>query len=208
MPKQAQRLLDETRLTQPALFVIEYALAKLWQSWGVEPSAMFGHSIGEFTAACVAGVFSLQSALEIVAERGRLMQTVPVGAMAAVTLPEHEVRPLLDADLCLAGVNSQRQCVVSGPQTSIDNLQAVLAARGVMQSTPAGISCLSFQHDGLDPAAIHRLFAQVRVQSAAHSIHFQPLGELGSRPRKRPIPLLGRPVARHGSLSGRNDRAV
>jgi acyl transferase domain-containing protein/thioesterase domain-containing protein len=127
----AQRLLDETRLTQPALFVIEYALAKLWQSWGIEPNAMFGHSIGEFVAACVAGVFSLRSALEIVAERGRLMQTLPVGAMVAVALPEHEVRSLLTADLCLAGVNSQRQCVVSGPEDSINNLRAVLATRAV-----------------------------------------------------------------------------
>ena len=130
--EKAERLLNETRLTQPALFVIEYALANLWQSWGIEPRAMFGHSIGEFAAACVAGVFSLESALEIVAERGRLMQKLPPGAMAAVTLPEENILSLLGEDLCLAGVNSDRQCVISGPEVSISRLEAVLTARGVM----------------------------------------------------------------------------
>ena len=129
--EEAERSLNETRLTQPALFVIEYALAQLWRSWGVEPKAMIGHSIGEFAAACIAGVFSLESALEIVAERARLMQTMPRGVMAAVALPEDRVRPLLGKNVCLASVNSDLQCVISGPENSIGELERSLAAEGV-----------------------------------------------------------------------------
>jgi acyl transferase domain-containing protein/thioesterase domain-containing protein len=129
--EEADRCLSETRLTQPALFLIEYAMAKLWQSWGVRPEAMIGHSIGEFVAACVAGVFSLEAALEIVAERARLMQTMPNGAMVAVTLPEARIRPLLEKGLSLAGVNSPKQCVVSGPEACISKLESSLASKGV-----------------------------------------------------------------------------
>jgi acyl transferase domain-containing protein/thioesterase domain-containing protein/acyl carrier protein len=129
--EDADRRLNETRLTQPALFVVEYAMAKLWQTWGIQPAAMIGHSIGEFAAACVAGVFSLESALEIVAERARLMQTMPGGAMAAVSLREDRIRPLLGKYLCLAGVNSNQQCVVSGSESSISEMESSLSAEGI-----------------------------------------------------------------------------
>ena len=120
-------LLDQTRLTQPALFAIEYALAKLWSSWGIEPAAMIGHSIGELAAACIAGVFSAQAGLRIVAERGRLMQSLPGGSMTAIPLPQSEVIALLNGKLSLASVNGDEQCVISGPDHAIGDLEKSLA---------------------------------------------------------------------------------
>jgi acyl transferase domain-containing protein len=124
--------LKQTAITQPALFVIEYALARLWMSWGIEPAAMAGHSIGEYAAACLAGVFSLEDALRLVAERGRLMQELPEGAMLAVRLPEIEIQELLGSELSLAAVNGANQCVVSGAAAAIDPLHQQLTERGVM----------------------------------------------------------------------------
>jgi acyl transferase domain-containing protein/thioesterase domain-containing protein/acyl carrier protein len=129
--EEAGRLLNQTRLTQPALFVIEFGLTKLWLNWGIQPKAMIGHSIGEFTAACVAGVFSLETALRLVAERGRLIQSMAAGAMSAVSLPEKEISALLGNGLSLAAVNSEDQCVVSGPDASLGELEAALSAKGV-----------------------------------------------------------------------------
>ncbi|HET9210498.1 MAG TPA: type I polyketide synthase, partial [Thermoanaerobaculia bacterium] len=128
---EAAGRLAETRFTQPALFVIEHALARLWMEWGIRPEAMLGHSIGEYVAACLAGVFSLDDALVLVAERGRLMQSLPSGAMLAVPLPEAEVLPLLGEGLSLAAVNAPDRCVVSGPHAEVDALRASLEAKGV-----------------------------------------------------------------------------
>ncbi|MCP4662738.1 MAG: SDR family NAD(P)-dependent oxidoreductase, partial [bacterium] len=124
-------ILDQTAFTQPALFVVEYALAQLWMSWGVEPEAMLGHSIGEYVAATLAGVFSLPEALRLVAARGRLMQQTPAGAMLSVALPEAEVGALLGEELSLAAVNSPSLSVVSGPPAALDALESELAARQV-----------------------------------------------------------------------------
>jgi acyl transferase domain-containing protein/thioesterase domain-containing protein len=129
--EEAEHRLNETRITQPALFVVEYAVAKLWQSWGVHPDAMIGHSIGEFAAAAVAGVFSLESGLEIVAERARLMQSMTPGTMMAVALPEDQLLPLLKNDVDLAGVNSDQQCVVSGLEHSIVEFESALVRMGI-----------------------------------------------------------------------------
>ncbi|MFL6262096.1 MAG: SDR family NAD(P)-dependent oxidoreductase [Thermoanaerobaculia bacterium] len=128
---EAAERLGQTRFTQPALFVVEYALARLWMSWGIEPKAMMGHSIGEYVAACLAGVFPLDDALALVAERGRLMQSLPSGAMLAVPLAEAEVAPLLGPGLSLAAVNAPDRCVVSGPHEAVEALRAALEARGV-----------------------------------------------------------------------------
>ncbi len=119
--------LNQTGATQPALFLVEYALAKLWMSWGVQPDAMIGHSIGEYVAACLSGVFSLSDALALVATRGRLMQSLPAGAMLAIALPEKDVLALLDNELSLAVVNSPTQCVVAGPSPAIHKLESRLA---------------------------------------------------------------------------------
>lgn len=126
---EAARQLKQTAFTQPALFVIEYALARLWQSWGIEPHALIGHSIGEYVAACLASVFSLKDALALIALRGRLMQALPAGAMLAVLLPEQAL--VLPADISLAAVNGPSHCVVSGPLAAIDALRRQLAERGV-----------------------------------------------------------------------------
>ncbi|HWX43331.1 MAG TPA: beta-ketoacyl synthase N-terminal-like domain-containing protein [Blastocatellia bacterium] len=129
--EESSRLLDQTSVTQAALFVTEYALAKLWMAWGVQPRVMIGHSIGEYVAACLAGVFSLADALAVVAARGLLMQGLPEGAMLAVSLPESEARALLGDRLSLAAINSPRACVVSGPPDAITGLQRGLEERKV-----------------------------------------------------------------------------
>nr|UZC79443.1 KrmO [uncultured bacterium] len=138
-PETAAQQLSQTALTQPALFVIEYALAKLWQHWGIEPHAMIGHSIGEFVAACLAGVFSLQDALFLVATRGRLMQAQASGDMLAVPLAVEALEPFIldidgeahDGSLSLAVINGPVQCVVSGPADAIAHLESRLAEQGV-----------------------------------------------------------------------------
>ena len=112
---EAAQVLTQTSMTQPALFVIEYALAQLLMKWGIQPEVMIGHSIGEYVAACLAGVFSLEDALALVAERGRLMQQMPAGSMLSVRLTEAEVRRYLNNELDLAVVNAPSQCVVAGP---------------------------------------------------------------------------------------------
>ncbi|MBD2385753.1 type I polyketide synthase [Cylindrospermum sp. FACHB-282] len=127
----AAQQLKQTYITQPALFVIEYALAKLWIDWGLHPKAMIGHSIGEYVAACLAGVFSLEDALVLVASRGRLMQQLPAGEMLAVPLPEKEVQSLLGEKLSLAASNAPDRCVVSGPKSAIDDLQNHLTKQGI-----------------------------------------------------------------------------
>lgn len=122
--------LNQTAITQPALFVVEYSLAKLWMAWGVTPEAMLGHSIGEYAAACLAGVFSLEEALIVVAARGRLLQSLPRGAMLAVALPEEEAR-LLDGRCSVGAVNGSALSVLSGPTEAIDAVAGRLADRGI-----------------------------------------------------------------------------
>ncbi|MDM8560645.1 SDR family NAD(P)-dependent oxidoreductase [Candidatus Parabeggiatoa sp. HSG14] len=112
--------LEQTVIAQPVLFVIEYALAKLWMSYGIKPQAMIGHSIGEYVAACLADVFSLEDALALVATRGKMMQQLPHGAMLAVPLSPTEVEPFLDKELDMATINEPTRCVVSGSIKAIN----------------------------------------------------------------------------------------
>ncbi len=124
--------LRSTEFAQPALFIVEYALARLWMSWGVEPAAMIGHSVGEIAAACLAGVLSPADALKLVALRGRMMQRMEHGAMLSVRMPSAELAPYLQRhQLSLASVNSPQLCVASGPMASIAALEAELAAKNV-----------------------------------------------------------------------------
>ena len=116
----AQTRLNQTLYAQPAIFAFEYALAQLWLSWGIRPSAMVGHSVGEYVAACLAGVFSLEDALRMIAARCRLMQDLPRGSMLAVRKDEATVAGMIPENLDFAAVNSPQLCVVSGPDAAID----------------------------------------------------------------------------------------
>ena len=123
--------LTDTIYAQPAIFIIEYALAKLWMSWGINPEVAIGHSIGEYVAATIAGVFSLEDALKIVAARGKLMQQQPSGSMLSVFLSVADIQSWLSEEVTLAVVNSQNLCVVSGSNDAINNLQKRLEASNI-----------------------------------------------------------------------------
>lgn len=124
--------LNQTCLTHPAIFVIEYALARLWMSWGIAPRAMVGYSIGEYVAACLAGVFSLEDALSLVAKRATLIDSLPPGGMLAVQLPESDLKDLLTGTLSLAAVNGPSLCVVSGNEDAVSELEQRLSQNKVM----------------------------------------------------------------------------
>ena len=124
--------LKHTVLAQPAIFVIEYALADLWRHWGLAPAAMIGHSVGEFVAACHAGVFSLEDGLRLLAARGRLMGELPGGGMLSVRLSEFDLLARLPETLDLAAVNGPSLCVVAGPREELETFRAALEADGVV----------------------------------------------------------------------------
>ena len=129
--EEATKQLQQTAITQPALFTIEYALAKLWESWGIQPQGFIGHSIGEYVAACLAGVFSLEDALCLVAARGRMMQQLPPGAMLSVPLAPEALEGLLGIELSIAAINEPSRCVVSGPMEAVANLLRQLGEQGI-----------------------------------------------------------------------------
>src|SRR5581483_1033064 len=114
----------------PLLFTLEWAMAKLLMSWGIQPSAMIGHSMGEYTAACLAGVISLADALALVALRGRLFATLPAGAMLSIPAPEEAVRALMGKELSIAAINKPSSCVVSGEVHAIEELERRLTEKG------------------------------------------------------------------------------
>ena len=146
----ATSALEQPSLALPALFATEYAMARLLESWGLEASAYVGHSMGEYVAACLAGVMRLDEALELVMLRGRLFERVPRGAMLSVHLPEAALRERLGADLDVAAVNAPELCVASGPIASIERLQQELEA--------SGIDC-----------------TRLRIDVAAHSAMLEPI---------------------------------
>ena len=134
--EEAGRELTRTQYTQPALFVVEYALARLWASMGVEPDAMLGHSIGEYVAACLAGVLSLDDALMLVAARGRLIGSLPEGgAMLSVRLSPDDVPPYLEEGVSVAVVNAPGMCVLAGERAALDRVRGRLKAEKVV-ATP------------------------------------------------------------------------
>ena len=118
--------LNNTYYTQPALFVIEYAEAKLWMSWGIKPSMLIGHSIGEFLAAHLAGIFNLEDALKLVVYRASLMSVLPAGHMLSVRMPFQELKKILPANLSVAAINGPEHCVVSGPKKLVTALAVKL----------------------------------------------------------------------------------
>jgi acyl transferase domain-containing protein/acyl carrier protein len=130
VPESDDRI-NQTSFTQPLLFIIEYALARLLIEWGVRPAAMVGYSLGEYVAACLAGVMSLEDALKLVAERARMIEDLAPGALLAVGLSEGRVLPLLDQELCLMATNGPEQCVISGPTAAIEALRGRLDESGI-----------------------------------------------------------------------------
>ena len=145
----ANERLKETAITQPSVLVIEYALAERLLHAGVVPTAMLGHSLGEYVAACIAGVITLDEALHLVAERGRLVQTVPRGSMLAVSLTEEELLKRLPPEVCIAALNAPRQTIVSGPTEAIQALAATLASERIAcQALPTSHA---FHSSMLDP---------------------------------------------------------
>lgn len=123
--------LGRTSYAQPAIFAVEYALARLWMHWGVEPACMVGHSVGEFAAACIAGVYSLEDALKLVCARGRQMDEMPAGAMLSVRATPADLESLLGPQLDLAAVNSPELSVVAGSHEAIEALERKLAKKDI-----------------------------------------------------------------------------
>ncbi len=121
----------QTELAQPAIFMIEYSLATLWMSVGIRPDVMIGHSVGEITAACLSGVISLEHAIYMITQRGRLLQSLPPGAMLAINRPVDEIEPLLPDDIEIAAVNTPNSMVVSGPIPQIESLKSKLASQRI-----------------------------------------------------------------------------
>jgi acyl transferase domain-containing protein len=158
-------LLRETRFAQPALFLVEYALARLWMSWGVRPESMIGHSVGELVAAHFAGVLSLEDAAMLVAKRGKLMQAMPAGSMLSVRLPATEVEPELSGGLCIAAENGPRSSVAAGAEAQIAELENRLNAAGVLCKRLR--TSHAFHSASMEPAA--RAFAETvaKVRLAA-----------------------------------------
>ncbi len=127
----AEKDINQTEIAQPVIFILEYALAKLLMKWGIKPHAMIGHSIGEYVAACLSGVFSLEDAIKAVALRGKLMQQMLPGSMLSIPLPEEELAPYLNDDIELAAVNAPNLCVLSGPEEEIDHLAEQLKEKDI-----------------------------------------------------------------------------
>jgi acyl transferase domain-containing protein/acyl carrier protein len=160
-------LIHETAWTQPALFAFEYALAMMWSSWGVRPSVVLGHSLGEYVAACIAGVFSLEDALTLAYERGRLMGSLPRGgAMLAARIGESDLAGMLPQfpGLSIAAVNGALSVVVSGDSAQVEQLRALLTARGI-NSQPLTVSH-AFHSQMMEPilAEFERYAANLKVK--------------------------------------------
>ena len=157
-PETTARL-TRTAYAQPALFVVEYALARLYMSWGLQPDAMIGHSVGEWVAACLSGVVSLADALRLVAVRGRLMEEMPEGVMLSLPLPESQVRPMLRAGVWLAAVNAPSSCVVAGSAEAIAAFETQLAHDGLEGQR---LHTSHAFHSGLMDPAVSRFVEAVR----------------------------------------------
>ena len=123
--------INETLITQPAVFTVGYSLARLWMHWGLAPAGLLGHSVGEYIAACISGVLSLPDCIKLLAARARLVDAQPTGAMLAVRRSVDECRTWLKGSLSIAAINSPSQCVVSGPTEDIDEAVRMLAAAGI-----------------------------------------------------------------------------
>lgn len=128
---EAEESLKDTHLTQPALFITEYALSQLWISWGIKPTLLCGHSIGEFVAAHLAGVLNLKDALHLIATRGRLVSSLPGGSMLSVRLTEEKLIKILPENLSIAAINSKHLCVVAGKDKAIEDFAKIIESKDI-----------------------------------------------------------------------------
>jgi acyl transferase domain-containing protein/NADPH:quinone reductase-like Zn-dependent oxidoreductase len=166
---EARRLLDRTRFTQPALFALEWALAETWRAWGIRPHAVLGHSVGEYVAACVAGVFSLEDGLDLIAERAALMDALPDGGgMASIRASAKVVADRIAEHglaLSVAAENGPESTVVSGPAADVERLLAQMGADGI-ESRRLSVSH-AFHSALLDPAldGLEEAASRVRLQA-------------------------------------------
>jgi acyl transferase domain-containing protein/thioesterase domain-containing protein len=165
----ARQSLRDTFFTQPSIFVIEYALARLWQSWGVQPAMMVGHSIGEFVAATLAGVWDLSEVLRIVAKRGRLMQNQPRGSMLAVSSSAANVEKMLPPSLHIASINAPSLCVVSGPDAEVAAFVELLKGQEIVCRNLH--TSHAFHSSMMDPivAPLRDEVAKVHLRPPTHS---------------------------------------
>lgn len=163
--KAATEKLQQTKYTQPALFITGYALAKLWMSWGITPVALAGHSIGEFCAACIAGIMSLEEALMLVSHRGMMMQQLPGGSMLSIRTGAAEVQPWLNPSLSIAAINGPSLCVVSGDHVSVEKLQQQLEAKEIVCKKL--LTSHAFHSPMMDPivAPFEKLVAGVKLNA-------------------------------------------
>jgi acyl transferase domain-containing protein len=157
--EEAAELLDDIAISMPVLFAVEQSLGRLWMSWGVTPKAFLGHSLGEYAAACLSGVFSTEDGLRIMAARGRLIAEMPPGAMLSATLSADEAVPFLDlGDLWIAAVNGPRTVVFSGTLDAVAELERRLEAAG---KTPRRVRARGAYHSPLAAPILDRFAAEV-----------------------------------------------
>ncbi len=133
--EEARQRIAQTEYTQPCLFVVSYALGRLFTAWGAQPQGMIGHSIGEYVAACLGGVMTLDDALRLVCMRGKLMQSMPSGSMLSVQLPQDAILPYIGSEVSVAGVNSPLSTVLSGSSEAIAKVRKRLDDDGIRCST-------------------------------------------------------------------------
>jgi len=157
-PAEDIEKINQTSITQPIVFVFEYALAMLLMGWGIKPYAMIGYSLGEYVAACVSGVLSLEEALRLVALRGKLMQQVPAGAMVSVPLKEEELLPLLNDELSLAIVNNP-SCIVAGTNEAIRRFEEQLKQKRLL---PIRINSFHAAHSLLMDSVIKEFAEEIK----------------------------------------------
>ena len=202
--------IDETIYAQPSLFALEYSLSRMWQHWGVCPAAMIGHSVGEYAAACLAGVFSLEDGLKLIAARGRLMQELPRnGLMAAVFAEEGQVRESLAGlaeQVDIAAVNGPRQVVISGLAAAVEEALTRLERAGIAAKKLARLARLPFPLDGTDARGFPQGGRDRRVPPAADQADFESHGRCGERP-DRGAGVLGAARAEDGPFC-RRDRGA
>ncbi|UJP66881.1 type I polyketide synthase [Mongoliitalea daihaiensis] len=176
--EQAILNLNNTKFTQPALFSIEYALAKLMQELGIQPDLLCGHSVGEFVAAHLAGVFSLEDALKLVCERGRLISELPGGIMMSIRATLEDVSPFLTEGVSVAGVNAAKQIVVAGEQETIEALEKVLSRNGIVNRILR--TSHAFHSHMMDAAKepFRELFSQIQLSPPKKPIISTVTGQL------------------------------